>query len=372
MGKDKSTKASSKDKKEDLKKKQQEEAKKKAKEESSSDSSSEESSSEESSAPAPAPKGKAAPVKKEESSDDSSDDSSEDSSEDSSSSEEKPAKKEAPKKKEEPKQATKTDAPKQVAKKEEPKKAAKKEESSEEESSSEEDSSDDESSSESEAPKQGIKRKADSEAAQPAKKQKTEAAASPAQSGGVEGGRKLFVSNLSWNIDDDGIRKFFEDDGELTDIKWNTDRETGRFRGSGFIEFATPEAAASALKKNGNVLMERPIRLELARERPGGERGAGAGAGGGAAGGRFQQREMTPKPEGCTTVFLGNLSFNIDEDTIRKTFSDCGEIVAIRWVEKDGTFKGCGFVEFADESGPDKAIKFNGENVLGRDRKSVV
>lgn len=46
-------------------------------------------------------------------------------------------------------------------------------------------------------------------------------------------------------------------------------------------------------------------------------------------GGQRQQgggRPPSEKPEGCTSVFIGNLSWNIDEDTIRQAFASCGEV----------------------------------------------
>lgn len=56
----------------------------------------------------------------------------------------------------------------------------------------------------------------------------------------------------------------------------------------------------------------------------------------------------------------------MDEPTIRDVFKECGDITDIRWVEKDGQFLGCGFVEFAESWSTDEAVKFNGMDVLGR------
>lgn len=48
------------------------------------------------------------------------------------------------------------------------------------------------------------------------------------------------------------------------------------------------------------------------------------------------------------------------------TVGSCGEIAAIRWVEKDGQFKGCGFLEFTTTEATDEAVKLNGSDLLGR------
>ncbi len=42
--------------------------------------------------------------------------------------------------------------------------------------------------------------------------------------------------------------------------------------------------------------------------------------------------ESSPaQQDGCTTIFLGNLPWSVDEDMVKAAFKDCGEIAAIRW-----------------------------------------
>ena len=79
-------------------------------------------------------------------------------------------------------------------------------------------------------------------------------------------------------------------------------------------------------------------------------------------------REPTEKPEGCTTVFVGNLSWQIDEETLRSAFADCGEIAQIRFAEdkETGDFKGYGHIEFVDSSSTDAAVKMAGTDIMGR------
>jgi RNA recognition motif-containing protein len=59
------------------------------------------------------------------------------------------------------------------------------------------------------------------------------------------------------------------------------------------------------------------------------------------------EKALGKKPKGCKTLFLGNLSFDIDDDTLKAHFEPkCGPVKQIRWVERNGQFNGCGFVEF--------------------------
>ena len=45
-----------------------------------------------------------------------------------------------------------------------------------------------------------------------------------------EGCRKLFMGNLSYEIDDDTIVEFFKPAGVLTGLRWLTRKDTGEFR----------------------------------------------------------------------------------------------------------------------------------------------
>lgn len=174
---------------------------------------------------------------------------------------------------------------------------------------------------------------------------------------------KVFLGNLSWDIDDDSIKDFFKDCGTLVDIFWLTDKESGKFKGCGFVTFETKEQAVKAQAMSGEYVMGRDIKIEFANPRPGGDRPSFKKAGGGGA-----ARPLSARPDNCTTVFAGNLSWDVDDDSMREYAKDCGEVKSIRWVtDRDtGDFKGCGFIEFWDSESVDKFVKKNGEDLLGR------
>jgi nucleolin len=67
-------------------------------------------------------------------------------------------------------------------------------------------------------------------------------------------------------------------------------------------------------------------------------------------------------------VFVGNLSFNIDEESIREAFKSCGEITSVRFAEDKmtGEFKGFGHIEFSKTESTDAAVKMAGTSILGR------
>ena len=59
----------------------------------------------------------------------------------------------------------------------------------------------------------------------------------------------IYVGNLPWSIDDDGLKDLFAEHGDVVSAKVIRDRETNRSRGFGFVEMddASSENAISAL-----------------------------------------------------------------------------------------------------------------------------
>ncbi|KAF7289929.1 RRM domain-containing protein [Mycena indigotica] len=94
-----------------------------------------------------------------------------------------------------------------------------------------------------------------------------------------------FVRNLSWNTTEDALYNTFGEYGQVTDAIHMKDRETGRYRGFGFVTFSTADEAHNAIAGlNDQEIDGRRIRVSLANDRP--ERGGGGGGGGGYRGGR--------------------------------------------------------------------------------------
>lgn len=106
-------------------------------------------------------------------------------------------------------------------------------------------------------------------------------------------GKKLYVGNLSWGMNDDSLKDAFAQSGSVVSAMIIKDKMSGRSKGFGFVEMATEEEAQAAIASlNGKELDGRAITVNEARpmeERPkrdfndrGGSRG---GFGGGNRGG---------------------------------------------------------------------------------------
>jgi RNA recognition motif-containing protein len=82
---------------------------------------------------------------------------------------------------------------------------------------------------------------------------------------GSNGPTKMFVGGLSWDTTSEMLREAFGRFGPLREASVATDRDTGRSRGFGFVNFENPLDAAAALKEmNGASLDGRTLRVNPA------------------------------------------------------------------------------------------------------------
>jgi len=97
-------------------------------------------------------------------------------------------------------------------------------------------------------------------------------------------GRKLYVSNLAYGINDRALRELFEAHGAVASAEVVLDRDTGRSKGFGFVQMQTEQDAQAAItglngkEISGRVLAvceaqpkERPAKVR--RQLPVGKRG---------------------------------------------------------------------------------------------------
>ena len=99
-------------------------------------------------------------------------------------------------------------------------------------------------------------------------------------------GKKLYVGNLSYDIDDAGLQAMFTPFGTVASAKVIMDRDTGRAKGFGFVEMGTDEEAAAATAAlNGKEIQGRAVVVNEARPKPEGGGRGGFGGGGGGRGG---------------------------------------------------------------------------------------
>jgi len=84
-----------------------------------------------------------------------------------------------------------------------------------------------------------------------------------------EGCRSVIVKNLSYDTSESTLESVFLDCGPIASLRLLTDRETGRSRGIGFVDFDSTEGAEAAMRKFDTILDGRPIFVDWSTPRPG-------------------------------------------------------------------------------------------------------
>lgn len=166
--------------------------------------------------------------------------------------------------------------------------------------------------------------------------------------GGDSANFEIVVKNMPFRITEEGIADFFKSCGvKNVNILKGPD---GRPRGMGFVKLNSSQGMNDALALDGQMMEGRNVRIEQAkgsRDRSGGPGGAGGHQSGGYGGSQGSggyggsQGSNGPssygprngggsRPEGCNTIFVGNLSFGVDEDKLEDFFSKCGRVKDVR------------------------------------------
>lgn len=99
---------------------------------------------------------------------------------------------------------------------------------------------------------------------------------------------KLYVGNLSYDTNETQLRELFTPFGEPDSARVITDRDSGRSKGFGFVEFSDDSQAKAAMNAlNGKEVGGRALTVNEARPRNEGSGGGGRGGSYGGGRGRY-------------------------------------------------------------------------------------
>jgi RNA recognition motif-containing protein len=79
--------------------------------------------------------------------------------------------------------------------------------------------------------------------------------------------KSIYVGNIPFSASEDDLRSMFAQFGEVLSVKFVNDRETGRFRGFGFVEMDDSAAKQAIDALNGKEVGGRALRVNEAQER---------------------------------------------------------------------------------------------------------
>ncbi|CAG7828544.1 unnamed protein product [Allacma fusca] len=171
--------------------------------------------------------------------------------------------------------------------------------------------------------------------------------------------RTVFVGNLPTDVKEKVLKQLFNPFGDI---------ETVRFRGavplkpyllkkvamyshklnpdqynmSAYIRYKTKEQAEKAVTEmNGHTLDTHTLVVDIADN---------------------------TKRDNKKALFVGNIPLKVEDDQLRKCFSECGKIDSVRIIRNatTGLSKGFGYVNFNQQDSIELALKKNGEDFEGR------
>ena len=154
---------------------------------------------------------------------------------------------------------------------------------------------------------------------------------------------KLFVGGLNVDTDNDGLRKHFEQFGELTDCAVVMNQQLQRSRCFGFVTYKTAEEADAAMAARPHVVDGKNVEVK-----------------------RAVAREDADDPvinAKVKKIFVGGLKDDIEDEHLTEYFTQFGEVQKAEVISEKETGKkrGFGFVHFTDDDAADKAalLKFH-------------
>ena len=155
----------------------------------------------------------------------------------------------------------------------------------------------------------------------------------------------LFVGNLPFSVTEDSVSEFFSENGvDVASVRLAKDNNTGKFKGFAHVDLNSEEDLNKALGLAGQDLGGRPVNIDQANSPKG-------------------------NAETSKTVYVGNLSFDVDEDSLKLFLEEngCENINQVRIIKDENeSSKGFGYVEFEDEDAAAAAIALHGLEFAGR------
>jgi polyadenylate-binding protein len=176
----------------------------------------------------------------------------------------------------------------------------------------------------------------------------------------------VFIGNLNFDVTNEAVIEMCNDllgEGVAQRVRLLTDRESGRPRGFGHIDFNSPEEATRAIEVlNGIDLMGRTVKVDHAQRKD--------------PNAPFVPKSPSSNPGFASrehSVFLGNLAWDVTQEMCVEMLTDVlgpeGGFTTVRLAidRETGRPRGFGHIDFTSRDCAEKAItELNGMEVLGR------
>lgn len=176
----------------------------------------------------------------------------------------------------------------------------------------------------------------------------------------LPGGTKIYVGNLPFDVDSEGLAKLFDESGVVEMVEVIYDRSSGRSRGFAFVTMSTVEEAEAAIEKfNGFEIGGRNLRVNFPEvpRLPNGRSPARSPSNSGG---------FVDSPH---KIYVGNLAWSVTSEALREVFNKNGNVLGAKVIQdrETGRSRGFGFVSFSSETEVEAALsEMDGLDVEGR------
>ncbi|VAH91528.1 unnamed protein product [Triticum turgidum subsp. durum] len=167
---------------------------------------------------------------------------------------------------------------------------------------------------------------------------------------------RVFVGNLPFSVDSAQLAGLFEQAGSVEMVEVIYDKLTGRSRGFGFVTMSTVEEVEEAVERlNGYVLDGRSLKVNSGPPPP---RDQSSPRGFREQSGGFRQQSSRGPGGGDNRVYVGNLSWNVDDSALANLFNQQGSVLGARVIydRESGRSRGFGFVTYGTSDEVEKAV----------------
>lgn len=155
---------------------------------------------------------------------------------------------------------------------------------------------------------------------------------------------KLFVGGLHQSTTNDTLRAYFNKFGEIEECIVMMDNRTGRSRGFGYVKFKEPVAVDNVLSEKSHIVDTKEVDPKKCNV------------------------NMRGRNRRSLKVFVGGISFEHDEETIRNCFQSFGKVTDVNLLPSPNRqrHRGFAFVGFDDEEVVKNLIRMHYVNLNGK------
>lgn len=159
---------------------------------------------------------------------------------------------------------------------------------------------------------------------------------------------RLMLKNLPTHIDEEMLRRDFEECGAITNLKLLCDRD-GQSKGMAFVTYADEAGYFAALEYNSTDYGGRQLKVQKAEDKG------------------SPSQSLGPRPPGCNSIVLKKLSPDVTSDDLQEFFRGCGggpKKVGLL-TDRSGISRCTARIDFGTESAVDDAVKLAGTALKG-------